>query len=198
MTISAGLGVLPILLLRAPNTVEAGVLGASVLTALGMGYALEDTAAVTLDPVRTTLRTRSTIRIAATAAVGVCAWLVQLTIGENIQPTGVIPVAGWLAIFVALATGTLAVAATVRNRNPTNTGTTAAWTPPALVTLCFVQWQFMVSIGRQPLLTIIPSDTAVARWWWVTAVATIVLIRQTRDRGAGSVSITATRQEVAA
>lgn len=184
VALSAALGVIPLVLFRSDRSVDVAVLGAAVVSALGIGYTLDDPAAATLDPVPVTLRSRSAIRIGAAIGIVAAVFAFQLFVSGLVHPGEPVPRWGWFAIAAALATSTLAVAALARARTPAHTGTVAAWTAPTLVALCFVQWQVVAALGARPLLTVVASDPAVDRWWWVTALATIVLAHQTRDPAA--------------
>jgi hypothetical protein len=169
------LGCIPLLIAR-PDEVAGALLATTLITAFGVGFALDDPAAETLESSPTTLLSRRGLRVALLMVLLTLGTLVQLTVARFAAGGRPLPIAAWLLEHSAFVATTLAVSAFAQRVLPERRGGAAA-AATGLVLL------FGVTAVMQldGWLTPIPGANHWPRWSWILAVAIVVLATLTRD-----------------
>lgn len=151
----------------------------TVITTFGVGYALDDTAAATLEASPTTLATRRALRVCLLLAVLTTGTALQLAVAAHQAGHHPLPIGPWLLQDAAFVAVTLLVSAVAQRLLAERTGGPAA-APTGLLLLLIVGTlaQF------RPWITPIPGAPHWQRWGYVLAAAAAVLVALSRDPGA--------------
>lgn len=167
---------IPLLLTSRPEEVRFALLAATLVTSFGVGFALDDPAAVTLESSPTPLPSRRGLRLGLLAAVLGLGTILQLVVAVHEARGSYLPIGAWLVEDAAFVTVTLAVAACAQRLLPERAGGAAA-APTGLVLLVVVG--VLMQLGWW--LTADPGGPHAERWWLVFVAAFAVLARLSRD-----------------
>lgn len=173
------LACVPLLLTSRPEQVRFALLATTIVTSFGVGFVLDDPAAVTLESSPTSLPSRRGLRLGLLAAVLGLGTILQLAVAVHEARGSHLPIGAWLVEDAAFVIVTLAVAAFAQRVLPERAGGAAA-APTGLVLLVVVG--ALMQLG--PWLTAVPGGPQSERWWLVVAAAFAVLARLSRDQGA--------------
>ncbi len=174
------LGTVPLLLAKEPSGVRQLLVLTTVITSFGVGFALDDPAAVTLDASPTARRARIATRVGLLSVVVGAGTAVQIAVATNEAVGLTLPIGSWLvqqAAFVAL---TLVASLIAQRTLPDNMGGAAA-APTSLFLVMALAAQSMLP---EPLIGQFPGSPRFGNWWYVLGAAVLALGLLTRDPGA--------------
>lgn len=173
------LGCAPLLAASRPDQIAGLLVATTVITTFGVGFALDDTAAATIEASPTTLLTRRALRVCLLLAVLIVGSALQLAVAAHEAGTSPLPIGEWLLQHAAFVAVTLAVSAAAQLLLSEHAGGAAA-APTGLLVLLTVG-----TLTRlQPWLEPIPGGPHSERWGFVLAAAAAVLLALSRDPGA--------------
>lgn len=170
------LACVPPFLVGHPREVIGALIGVALLTSVGVGFALDDPAAVTLEASPTPLAVRRGMRLALLGVVLTAGAVVHLSIASVVGEGVPIPARAWLVECGAFVVVTLAVSALAQRVLPELSGGAAA-APAGLVLLACVG-----TLSRfRSWLSPFPGAEHWPRWWLVLAAAAAALAWLSRD-----------------
>ncbi len=178
--VTALLGCVPLLVAKEPEDVRQLLVLTSVITSFGVGFALDDPAAVTLDASPTVRRLRIATRVALLAVVVGAATAVQVAVAMNEAAGSTLPIGSWLVEHAAFVSLTLVACLIAQRTLPDHMGGAAA-APTSLFLVVALAAQSMLA---EPLIGQFPGSPRFGNWWYVLGAAVLALGVLTRDPGA--------------
>ena len=176
VAVTCVLGCIPPLVAMRSDQLLAALVATTVVTSFGVGFALDDAAAATLEASPSTALTRRGMRV--------CLLLAILAVGSTLQLAAAaisvglhgVPIGAWFVQDAAFVAVTLAVSAGAQWLLAERTGGAAA-APTALLLLFVVGALAHV----RPWLSPIPGAPHWNRWGYLLAAATAALVGLSRD-----------------
>jgi hypothetical protein len=173
------LGCVPLLIATRPNQLIGALAATTVVSSFGVGFALDDTAAATLEASPSTWLARRALRVCLLLALLVIGCGLQLAVAALGAGVHGLPIGAWLVQDAAFIAATLMVSAAAQLLLVERTGGAAA-APTGLLLLFTVGALAHV----RPWLSPIPGAPHWDRWSYVLAAATAALVALSRDPGA--------------